>query len=53
VIVDADTFTVGSRKIAVASKPSLIGWKSESVREKDRFDALALRRLQDDPRAFD
>jgi predicted nucleotidyltransferase len=53
VIVDADTFTVGSRKIAVASKPSLIGWKSESVREKDRFDAQALRRLQDDPRAFD
>ncbi|MFM2199017.1 MAG: hypothetical protein RLZZ505_2449 [Verrucomicrobiota bacterium] len=53
VIVDADTFLVGSRKIAVASKPSLIGWKSESVREKDRFDAQALRKLQDDPRAFD
>lgn len=53
VIVDADTFKVGSHEVAVASKSSLIGWKSKSVREKDQFDAQALRRLQGDPRAFD
>lgn len=39
--------------IAVASKASLIGWKSKSVREKDQFDAQVLRRLLEDPRAFD
>ena len=53
VIADADCFEAGGREIAVASKASLIGWKSKSVREKDRFDAMALRRLQEDPRAFD
>ena len=53
VIVDADRFEVGGHVIAVASKASLIGWKSKSVREKDRFDAMALRRLQENPRAFD
>lgn len=31
----------------------LIGWKSNYVREKDRFDANALRRLQESPKAFD
>lgn len=53
VIADADRFKVGGHSIAVASKNSLIGWKSKSVREKDRFDADALRRLQENPRAFD
>jgi predicted nucleotidyltransferase len=53
VIVDADKFKVGGHEISIASKASLIGWKSKSVREKDQFDAMALRRLQDDPRAFD
>jgi Nucleotidyl transferase of unknown function (DUF2204) len=53
VISDADRFEVGGHRIAVASKNSLIGWKSASVREKDRFDADALRRLQENPKAFD
>ena len=53
VIEDADRFAAGGYQIAVASKASLIGWKSESVREKDQFDAQALRRLQENPRAFD
>ena len=53
VIEDADRFEVGGYQIAVASKASLIGWKSKSVREKDQFDAAALRRLQKNPRAFD
>ena len=53
VIADADRFEVGAHQIAVASKASLIGWKERSVREKDRLDAMALRRLQDNPAAFD
>lgn len=53
VIVDADWFEVGGHRIAVASKASLIGWKSKSVREKDQFDAMALSRLEENPRAFD
>ena len=53
IIVDADRFEVGGHSIAVASKNSLIGWKSRSVRDKDRLDADALRRLQDNPKAFD
>lgn len=53
VIVDADRFEVSGYQISVASKASLIGWKSKSVREKDQFDAMALRRLQENPRAFD
>jgi hypothetical protein len=36
-----------------ASKQSLIAWKSASVREKDRLDAMALRRLLEDGKAFD
>jgi hypothetical protein len=39
--------------IRYASKESLIAWKEPSVREKDRLDALALKRLAEDPRAFD
>ncbi|WP_367871488.1 nucleotidyltransferase [Luteolibacter sp. Populi] len=53
VIVDVDTFEVRGKFVAIASKLSLIGWKEKSVREKDRLDAMALRRLIDDPRAFD
>ena len=52
VIADADRFKVGRHQIAIASKKSLIGWKSASVREKDRFDADVLRRLQENPQAF-
>ena len=35
------------------SKAHLIGWKERSVREKDHFDAMALRQLSANPRAFD
>ena len=50
---DSDIFSVAGQKIKVASKASLIGWKSISTREKDRLDAMALSRLQVDPKAFD
>jgi hypothetical protein len=50
---DADVFQLQGREIRFASKNSLIGWKEKSVREKDRLDAMALRRLQQDPAAFD
>ncbi len=53
VTTDADVFHVAGHEIKVASKTSLIGWKSSSTREKDRLDAMALSRLQDDPKAFD
>jgi hypothetical protein len=53
VIKDADAFPLQGREIRYASKNSLIGWKEKSVREKDRLDAMALRRLLDDPTAFD
>lgn len=53
VIQDADAWQLGGKTIRYASKAALIGWKQNSVREKDRLDALALRRLQADPRAFD
>jgi predicted nucleotidyltransferase len=49
---DADTFQVKAHPIAVASKASLIGWKAASVREKDRLDALALKRLMENPETF-
>ena len=53
IIADADLFPVGRHSIAFASKASLIRWKGKSVREKDQLDAMALRRLVDNPRAFD
>jgi predicted nucleotidyltransferase len=53
VISDANTLDIMGHRIAVASKISLIGWKAKSVREKDQLDALALRRLQENPHAFD
>jgi hypothetical protein len=53
VAIDADIFHVAGYEIKLASKASLIGWKSNSTREKDRIDAMALSRLQDNPKAFD
>ncbi len=53
VIVDADHFNLRGQSIPFASKSSLIGWKEKSVREKDQLDALALRKLIQDPTAFD
>jgi hypothetical protein len=53
VITDADTLVLRDLSIRYASKTSLIGWKESSVRDKDKLDAMALRRLQGDPHAFD
>jgi acylphosphatase len=51
--VDADEFTLSGRSIQYASKPALIGLKSRSEREKDQLDVSALKRLAEDPNAFD
>lgn len=53
VVVDADHFNLRGQSIHFASKASLIIWKEKSVREKDQLDALALRKLMQDPAAFD
>ena len=53
VVGDAEIFKLNGREVRYASKDALIAWKENSVRDKDRLDALALRRLQADPRAFD
>ena len=53
VIVDADTWMLRELSILYASKASLIGWKENSVREKDKMDAMALRKLQSDPHSLD
>lgn len=45
VIGDADTMVLRGLSIRYASKASLIGWEVRSVREKDRLDAMALRRF--------
>ncbi len=52
VLADADSFMVKGHSIPVASKAALIGWKETSPREKDRLDALALKRLMHDPETF-
>ena len=53
VIADAERFSLGGHAVRFASKASLISWKERSMREKDRLDALALRKLEKDPQAFD
>jgi hypothetical protein len=53
VLEDSDTLMLKGRPIRYASKRSLIGWKENSVRDKDRLDAMALRELQGNPKAFD
>ena len=53
VVVDADTLVLRGLPIRFASKKSLIGWKENSVREKDKLDAMALRKLQMDPLSLD
>lgn len=50
---DAEILTIKGRRIAYASKAALIRLKESSVREKDRIDVAALKRLQEDPGAFD
>lgn len=53
VVGDAEIFDLNGLKVRYASKDTLIAWKEKSVRDKGRLDALALRRLQANPRAFD
>ncbi|NBV85480.1 MAG: hypothetical protein EBS01_04285 [Verrucomicrobia bacterium] len=53
VIVDAEIFDLNGLGVRYASKDALIAWKEKSLRDKDRLDAQALRRLQANPRAFD
>lgn len=53
VAVDADVFDLRGHDVRYASKRALIWWKSKSAREKDKLDALALSRLEEDPGAFD
>lgn len=50
---DALPHRLASHTFLYASKAALIRLKLASVREKDRIDVSALRRLEDDPRAFD
>jgi len=53
VVGDAEIFTLNGLEVRYASNDALIEWKEKSVRDKDHIDALALRRLQENPRAFD
>jgi hypothetical protein len=53
VVGDAEVFNLNGLEVRYASKEALIGWKEKSVRDKDRIDALALKKLQADSRAFD
>jgi len=50
---DAEIFQIAGHSIHYASKAALIGLKSRSVREKDQMDVAALKRLDEDPKAFD
>ena len=50
---DAETIGLSGRAIHFASKSALIHLKQRSEREKDQLDVIALKRLADDPNAFD
>ena len=50
---NAEVFEPHGYKILYASKQDLISLKNKSLREKDRLDVMALKKLADDPRAFD
>ena len=50
---DANVDFVLVSGLAVSLQGYVIGWKEKSVRDKDRLDAMALRRLLDDPAALD
>jgi predicted nucleotidyltransferase len=43
---DAETLRIGALEIRYASRAALIRLKERSVREKDRLDVMALRRIQ-------
>ena len=50
---DAEIFKVQGLEVLYASKKSLIDLKSNTVREKDQLDVLALKKLEEDQGAFD
>ena len=50
---DAEVFKVQGLEVLYASKKSLIELKSNTVREKDRLDVQALKKLEEDQGAFD
>lgn len=52
-IKDAEHLELSGRSIAFASKAALIMLKERSAREKDQLDVAALKKLEQDPRAFD
>ena len=49
---DAEVFSVRNLEVLYASKKSLIELKSNTVREKDKLDVRAMKRLEDDQDAF-
>lgn len=53
VVDSSDILELGDLSISVASKASLIHWKSNSPRNKDRIDIQALQCLDENPHAFD
>jgi hypothetical protein len=46
-LVDAERLSIGARAICYASRAALIRLKEGSVREKDRLDVIALRRIRE------
>lgn len=48
-IGDAGTFQADGREFRFASRAALIALKERSVREKDRLDVMALRRMMGNP----
>lgn len=52
-VTDADTLQLSDHEIHFASKAALIHLKGQSSREKDILDVAALKKLMDNPNAFD
>lgn len=52
-IKGAEHLELSGRLIHFASKAALIRLKERSDREKDQYDVVALKKLEQDPRAFD
>lgn len=52
-IDEAEQTEVAGRTVRFASRAQLIRFKSDSVREKDRIDVIALKQLAEDRNAFD
>ncbi len=50
---DADALDLAGHSIKFASKAALIRLKERSQREKDQLDVTALKKLAEDPQAFD